>query len=776
MDLHLLTLGAVRCFRDGDEIAGLPRQRLRCAVLVHLAVEGEATRERLTTMLWPERDAERARHALNQKLYELRQVLGDDWLDSGTEPIRVTPALRVDVQEFERAVERGDVESALELYDGPFLTDFHVSGSAHFDHWADRHRFRLARLHRKACRAFIDRAVERGERAAAIRAASRWTELDPLEDEAHHRLIALLAGAGDRTGAIRQYESYERLLEHEELEPLDHTRELIERVRTSTAEPGVEARSDREAAAPAREPTGLAATGGGADAVAGAAAVGSSSRSWRRIAGAAAVALLLAGAAWWTVRQSGADVATPARSIAVLPFVSFSADADADRYLSDGIAEELIHTLAQVEDLRVASRTSALRFRERDLAIRTIGDSLNVALVLEGSVRQDGDRLRVTAQLIDVANGYHLLSRTFDRRIGEALSLQEDIAVAIVDALRIRLPGSERERLSLGGTTDARAYELLLRGRYQLQQGTRTAVRNAVAHFDSALARDPEYAQGHIELARAYIRAAERADLPRIETLRRARSAAERAITLAPTLASGHAALAEAELNLWNWAAAERAARLAIQLQPNDAVARATIAEVLLAQGRTEEAVQQAARAAELEPLSAATHESYAETLRAARRFEEALRAHRRSLELNPELRRQSLAKTYIELSMHDEALAQFTAAADAGAPRFPEAELLWTAYTHARAGNLAQARALLRRFQRRQPPQSGTEYLLAATHLALGDRDRALGMLETHVGESRQRAWRQLPWDPIWDAVREDARFRSVLRRMGLATEPWDH
>lgn len=690
MSLRLVTLGSVRCFREGSEVAHLVRQPLRCAVLVHLGVEGEVTRESLTTLLWPERDPDRARHALNQKLYQLRRDMGDEWLESQTERMRVTSALRVDVHEFERAVERDELEEAMELYGGRFLADFHVPGSAGFDHWADRQRFRLVRLHRKARRTFIDRRVADGDVDRAIAHARRWVELEPMEDEAHHRLIELLAESGDRSDAIRQYESYQRMLAQEELTPLEQTVELIERVRGGARQP--------ESPGTARKPAS---------------------------------------------REGGSEREAPKE---VDPAPTGAED-----------------------DAREVDAAPPFTSPGRRIAI---GDSLNVALVLEGSVRQEDGGLRVAAQLIDVENDSHLVSRTFDREVGRMLALQEELAASIVEALRVRVPGLARERPSLGGTNDSRAYERFLRGRYQRQKGTRGAVREAVQHLDSAVTLDPDYALAHAELAQAYVRAAERGDLPRAETLETARSAANRAIALAPSLAAGHAALARVERDLWNWSAAERSVRRAIELQPGNASAHASYSGVLLVSGRVEEAVDEAARAAELEPLSAAALKSYAEALRAAGRYEEAVRTHRRSLELEPTLRRQSLAKTYIEMGRYDAALAEFNAAADAGAPRFPAVQLLWAAYTHAGAGNGERARALLRRFESRQPRRSG-EYRVAATHMALGDRDRAPSHLETHVGETRRRAWRQLPWDPVWDPVRDDPRFARILERMNLPVGP---
>ena len=774
MRVRLLTLGGVRCYRGDQEVVGLPGQRLRCAVLVHLAMEREVRRESLVTLLWPEREPERARHALNQQLYELRQALGDDWIESQADPIRVTSSLHVDAHAFEEAAERGALEEALSAYGGDFLAGFFVRESAAFEHWIDRHRGRLARLHRRVRGAFIDQCVARADPARAIREARRWVELEPSEDEAQHRLIELLAAAGDRTEAIRQYERYQRVLEVDELEPLEHTRALIEAVRRGRGAPAEGSPEelaepvDVRGPGPAGAPVPAVGHGGPAGPPASRAAPPPARSGRRKLAALAMVAALALVAAGSWIRGHLPGSSVPERSIAVLPFRNFSPDPEADEHLSDGIAEELIHALAQIEGMDVAARTSSFRFRGRDVDVRRIGDSLDVALVLEGSVRREGSLLRVTTQLIKVSDGYHLLSRSFDVQEGGVLALQEQIANEIADALRIRLGPPERARIAAGGTEDPTAHQLFLRGRYLLQKGTRPNVRAAITYLDSAVTRDPQYALAHAELAQAYVLAAARGDLPRGSALASAKAVAERGISLAPRLSQAHAALGRAELELWSWDAAEREAKLAIELSPDNASAHATYTGVLMVLGRLEEAVREGALAARLEPLSAAAAASYAEALRAAGRYEESVRAHRRALELEPTLGRQNLAKVFLELGMHDSARVEFGAAADAGAPRFATVPILWAAYVAARSGDVESARTMLQRFEDRQP-RGPNAYLLASAYMALADTARVLRLLEDGVDESRQPAWRQLPWDPVWDPIRDDPRFRLVLQRMGI-------
>jgi adenylate cyclase len=752
---RLLTLGTIRCWREDRELTELPAQPLRCALLVYLALERDVPRDTLAGLLWSERDPDRARHALNQKLYELRQTVGDDWLRSQGDRVQIAPGLDVDARAFEAACERGQLPRALALYQGDFLPGLRVREAPEFDHWVDRQRARLARLHRKARAAWIDHCAAGDDLVSAIAEARRWVALEPAEDEAQHRLIELLARSGERAEAIRQYESYERALAPDDLRPLDHTRALIERMRAFGA------LRDQ----PPPVPTGVI--------VPARARPSSGARRfavpWVRGYAVLAAALpIVIGAGWWAAHRTSRAEPVPARSIAVLPFVNLSADPTASQHLSDGLAEELIDALARTDSLRVAARTSSFRFRGRNIDVRTIGDSLDVALVVEGSVRQEAGRLRVTAQLIDAADGYHVWSQTFDRDLTEVLTVQRELATAIVAALRLRLPRSSAAVLAVDGTSDTRAYELFLRGRFFLERGARAPVRSAIVYLDSAVALDPGYALAWAEIAKAYVIAAATRELPHGETLAKAKAAAQRAIALAPGSAAAHAALGRVELELWNWSAAERQALVAIELDPMNSSAHETFTRVLMVRARTDEAVREAALAARLEPLSAVATDLHAEALRAAGRFEESAAAHRRAIELEPGLGHQNLAKSYVELGRHDQALAEFRSASASGAPRLPAIELLWSAYIAARAGRAEEARRLLGQFGQRQP-SGPAGYMLAATHVALGDREAAFPILEAGVRARNQAAWRQLPWDPTWDPIRSDPRFAALLRAMGL-------
>jgi len=242
MSIHLRTLGGLRVRHDGDEIDWLLRQRLRAALLVYLALERRVSRESLITVFWPESSGGNARHALRQSIYHLRKALGPEWLEAGPHELSVTEDVRTDVHAFLSALECGDAESATRLYEGPFLEGVHLADLQPWESWVDARRLEYARAFRGACRGLVEARRSAGDLSGALEAGQRWVAQDPLDDEAQHQLIQALADAGARGEALRQYEAYARLLEAEELRPLEATLELVEQLRPaapSTSAPKV---------------------------------------------------------------------------------------------------------------------------------------------------------------------------------------------------------------------------------------------------------------------------------------------------------------------------------------------------------------------------------------------------------------------------------------------------------------------------------------------------------------------------------------------------------
>ena len=240
MPIQLITFGGLHVLRDGAELDRLASQRSRAALLIYLTIERSVSRESLMAMFWPESDAENARHALRQSLYHLcRLVGGRDWIGTDAHSLVTRGELGADATAFSDAVDRGDNERAVRLYRGPFLDGVHLVDRQSWESWVDGRRTTYARLFRKACRQLLDAKLAAGRFTDAIAVAERWTARDATDDEAQHRLIGALAAAGERADAIRQYETYARLLDREGLEPLEETRELVDqlRLRRSPARP-----------------------------------------------------------------------------------------------------------------------------------------------------------------------------------------------------------------------------------------------------------------------------------------------------------------------------------------------------------------------------------------------------------------------------------------------------------------------------------------------------------------------------------------------------------
>lgn len=236
MAIEVQALGSVRVTRDGLEVAGLAAQRIRLALLVYLAVERERTRDAVLGVLWPEREQEKARHALNQTLYELRRVLGAKWLDVSGDRLLVTDTVVSDARLFEQALKGRADAHALELYRGPFLEGLYLAETAEFEAWVEGVRGRYGRLFGEASRRVVRQRVEAGDVTGALGVAQRWVELEPLEDDAHHQVIALLAEAGRGRDALREFETYARGLREDGLEPNAELAALVERIRAGAVQ------------------------------------------------------------------------------------------------------------------------------------------------------------------------------------------------------------------------------------------------------------------------------------------------------------------------------------------------------------------------------------------------------------------------------------------------------------------------------------------------------------------------------------------------------------
>jgi len=467
--------------------------------------------------------------------------------------------------------------------------------------------------------------------------------------------------------------------------------------------------------------------------------------------------------------RSSSPTTAPVRSIAVLPFSNMSADPD-NEYFTDGITEDVINALSGVEDLRVASRTSAFAFRGKDLDIREIGTRLNVATVLEGSVRRHANRLRVTAQLIDVSTGYHLWSEQYDREMSDVFAIQDEISYAIVETLKGTLAKRNSQGLVRVRTENIEAYNLYLKGRYFWNRRGEGLLR-AREYFTAAIEIDDSYAPAHSALADSYSLLGWYRALAPSEAFSVARDEAMRAVSLDGHLADGHTSLAFVHMMYdWDWGSAESEFHRAMELNPGHVTTHHWYAEYLMAMGRQDEAIEHSQRALELDPLGLIIHVLLGMAFYLARRPEDSVGECLKTLEMDPHFTPTFiwLGQAYLQLGRHSEAIAAFEKEV-ALSPERPTT-LAHLAVAYARAGDAARARTLLDQLHERASDAFVSCFDYALVHFALEEDDAGFRWLS--LAHDERAPW--LVWlgvDPMFDRVRQDPRLQGLLQKMGLTS-----
>jgi serine/threonine-protein kinase len=474
-------------------------------------------------------------------------------------------------------------------------------------------------------------------------------------------------------------------------------------------------------------------------------------------------------AAWLVIGLGDGGGSVSPASAAVLPFVDMSPGRDQE-YFSDGLTEELITSLSQVEGLRVAARTSSFQFKGGNADVREVGRRLDVGAVLEGSVRKSGNRMRIAAQLVNAADGYQLWSQAYDRELTDVFAVQEEIARAIVGALRVELGVAEGAALLAAPTKNLEAYDLYLKGRFAWNQRTAAAMTEAVRYLELAVARDSAFARAWAALAEAYILLVPYAGASREDTWPKARTAAGRALALDSTLAEAHTALAYGSMIYgWDWGAAEASFRRAIAADPDYATAHHWYADFLAGRGRLEESVREMERAHALDPLSRIIGTELGWIHYLMRRNDEAEAQTRQTLALDPNYPHGSLilGLVFIAQGRHTEAIQALRRGIELGGDYDLQYAALITA--HARAGDRATALRLMGELTERAKRGEFGAFTLAVAHGALGDIDRGIVLLHQAI-EERDIFMPEIFFDPLLDPLRRDPRFREVEKRMGVA------
>ncbi len=459
-----------------------------------------------------------------------------------------------------------------------------------------------------------------------------------------------------------------------------------------------------------------------------------------------------AGAA--TMPNAAPVMAIPAKSIAVLPFANMSGDAKND-YFSDGITEEILDALAQIPDLKVAARTSAFAFKGKAQDLRQVGETLGVATVLEGSVQSEGDAVRVTAQLIDARSGYHLWSQKYDRKLTDIFAVEDEISKAIADKLQAQLGGTTSA--AKAGTNNPRAHELYLRGLTLLAA---RSLRDAADTFQQAVTADPNYAQAWAALAQAQVLVHNwRLDTDG-STIPAAEDAVQRALELDPNIANAYVALGILHAERWQWPDAEREFRRAVELAPGDAEVLDQYAQFLHDTGNFGQALPVIERANALDPYSGVIGGVHAQELKILRGCAAAKAQLDRTLAAAPDskfargvaLVRALECKEYAEAEVQGRAFAPL-----AGRDPATYATLVRGVADPAHRAEALRVLATVN--------MVGIE--AARWRILLGDREGALSTLENLSGKGEGMA--QQIWSPIFDPIRDDPRFKTVMAKIGI-------
>jgi len=774
------------CLRAGDTpLTGPPAQRHRIALLALTVASWPQplARDRAMALLWPERSATSARRLLNLAVHVLRTALGDAAITSTGDALLFEPgSVCCDLHELRVASEAGEHERVTRLYAGPLLDGFHLDDSPEFAYWLDERRAELAHVYAGSLLALAERWERAGDGHAWVGACRKLVAADPYSGQYALLLMRALDAAGDRGAAIQHAREHAQRLRAElDLEPDSEVVALKQSLRSGPArrrpisagqsvEPAVAGQWTATTDVPVISGERISSIG---PVTRHDSAINGKRRvhaTWpgRRVAAVALAAVLGVVAYGAMLAHRGVDA--PPASTAVLPFVDLSPGHD-QRYFSDGLSDELITTLGKVPGLRVAARTSSFQFKGSGSDVHDVARRLGVGTVIEGSVRRSGNRLRVSAQLIDARNGYQLWTESYDRDMADVFAVQEDVARSIVAALRLRLAPAPDAALATRPTRDLEAYDLYLKGLFAWNQRTGPALRDAVSYLERAVARDSTFARAWGALANAYLLQYPYGGGGSLDSnWTKARRAASRALALDPTSAEAYTALGYGNTVYgWSWAAAEENFRRAIAAEPNYAIGHHWYGDYLAGRGRLDESEAEFATAHRLDPLSRQIEAEWGWVAYERRRNGDAESRIRQTLELDPNYAQGHLRLGFVEIQQHRyrEAIASIERSIELDVfEPYADGAL---AYAYAASGDRARALALVHDLERRHaagefiPP-----FAIAAGYAGLGDTAHGIAWLNRGIDE-RDIYMPENFFDPLLDPLRSDPGYARVVTRMGV-------
>jgi len=467
----------------------------------------------------------------------------------------------------------------------------------------------------------------------------------------------------------------------------------------------------------------------------------------------------------WSEEKATPPTQLDKKRIAVLPFANMSPD-PADEYFADGLTEELIDRLCQIRELEVIARTSTMSYKKKEKKAVEIAKELKVGSLVEGSVRKAGNKVRVTAQLIDGATEGHLWSSRYDKSLDDVFAVQSDIAEQVTNALRIHLLPNEKEAIKKKATESPEAYVLYLKGRYYWNERSPASVKRAMGYFESALERDPAFALALVGLADCYLILTDQFVLEPNETRPKVRSLLDKALKLDDGLAEAHASLGNLLQDEWNWPGAEAEYKRAIELNSNYATTYHWYSLMLAGIGRAEQALDEINRALRLDPVSPMVRTNVGLRLAEAGRVEEGIEQLLNTLVMEPDfgMAHGNLGAIYASVARYDEGITEMQKAVEllAGNP-WPKALL---GYAYGLKGDKTKACDLLRELEEASKSGFVPGALLGTIYFAVGEKEKALSLIQKAY-EERSIALRYLSELTVYWQIRADPRFNAILARM---------
>ena len=817
----LRLLGGVSLAGPSGPLSGRVVQRRQLAFLALLGGSrtGPLSRDKAAALLWPESPERSARSSLSDALHILTKALGEDAVLQTGDGLLLNPtAVWCDVQVFSRALKDGDWMEALAAYRGPFLDGFHLRGVEEFERWVDGERDWLEREARKAASALARENEEAGELAEAVSWARQTLALSPHDEVALRELLRLLALSGDRAAAVEAYEAFARALRADlELEPSAETvavaRALREGGRPSPGfaahprspqgpTPGPDASfvgshasseipdAPHGAARAPPEPAGLAAgtteaEGLGEPPLPPLPASGhrgpprTSLQSWASgapgaaAAVAAGVVIVLASLGILLFSDRGGfpkpssshapGAARPVNSLAVLPLRNLSPDPDME-YFADGLTDQLMWALSRVPGLRRAASTSSFAFKGRTVGLDSIAQALRVRYVLEGSVRRQGESLRITVALVDAHDGRELWSETYDRGIEDVFAVQDEIARSVVAALPLDPVLLEGGWGLPEWSTSTGAYDLFLRGREAQRRRTGSSLLQARGLFEAVLAMDSTYAPAWGALAEVYLLLGGYTRVSHATLIPLLRDAAARALELDSLNVEALAALGcDAGWYGRDFPAGIETLERALNIDPEYVEALHWQGELLAHAGRLEEARERFELAMEVDPLSGVVAADYGQALQLFGLHEEAIELLEDLLEQQPGFLIGEYWLFYPTLlSGRYERAEELIRSVARGMGLEPNGMVLAVRALAGRASREEALEAL------DAQPRSGADVgmtSLTALYAQLGDLDGAFKVLRTE--EATAQAFVYLATHPVFAPLREDPRYGPLVERI---------